>query len=238
MPSGLPGGVTNDQFGPAPVHVSRFRALEAEKAMPMNDISGPLFTASSPSAGLQWSLENKLQVRMDVNGCPEFALTWKQWDMPAGPPIFALRALERRTGVSGSIGWPTPRTQDTNNETWETKRARNARHLAAGKTKGVGGMTLPMAAAQILGWPTPTVNDSRGGRNRTSGRSNPNSKHHDGITLADVTHGLKQSSSNVRTDSGGLLLNPAHSRWLMGFPAEWEDCAPMATPSSRKSRPK
>lgn len=40
--------------------------------------------------------------------------------------------------------------------------------------------------ALLAPYPTPTVNDSRGGRNRTSGRSNPDSKHHDGLTLCDA----------------------------------------------------
>lgn len=35
-------------------------------------------------------------------------------------------------------------------------------------------------------WPTATVTDSKSGRNRTSARSNPRSRHHDGVTLCDA----------------------------------------------------
>jgi hypothetical protein len=43
---------------------------------------------------------------------------------------------------------------------------------------------MPLAIAVAL-LPTPTVGDSASAANRTAGRSNPDSKHHDGTTLTD-----------------------------------------------------
>lgn len=84
-------------------------------------------------------------------------------------------------------------------------------------------------------WPTPTVNDSRGGRNRTAVRSNTNSKHHDGVTLVDAArlHCLHGEMLSAQTEIVGCL-NPALSRSLMGLPEAWANCAPTATRSTRR----
>lgn len=84
----------------------------------MNDTSGPSSPASSVSASLQSSLENRLQARMAGYGSPEYALTWKKWDMQSGPPICALRASVRRTSGKDftGAGWPTPQTFDASND--------------------------------------------------------------------------------------------------------------------------
>jgi hypothetical protein len=43
------------------------------------------------------------------------------------------------------------------------------------------------------------------------------------------------TGSPAAMGSGGQF-NPAHSRWLMGFPPAWDACAPTATRSTRGKR--
>jgi len=52
---------------------------------------------------------------------------------------------------------------------------------------------------------------------------------------AQLASGTTVIGSPAETENTGQL-NPAHSRWLMGLPPEWDACAPTATPSSRKQR--
>ena len=85
---------------------------EKAKELQMSATSGPLFGGSSPSADLQRSLGSKLQARLVESGSPEYALTWKEWDMLAEPPICALRASARRTSGNGCGGWPTAAARD------------------------------------------------------------------------------------------------------------------------------
>ncbi len=81
----------------------------------MSDTYGPSSGDSSPSTVLQSSLENRLRAALDVNGSPEYALTWKHWDMQSGVPICALRASGSPKTDHGYTGWPTPQVFDGTN---------------------------------------------------------------------------------------------------------------------------
>jgi hypothetical protein len=111
-PSSWQGGLQMPLFGLDLVPVSHSASQAKVKEQQTRDTSGLSSSASLRSAILQSSLENRLRASLDVDGSPEYVLTWKHWAMESGLPICALRSSGRPTEEAGFGGWPSPAWHD------------------------------------------------------------------------------------------------------------------------------
>jgi hypothetical protein len=128
-------------------------------------------------------------------------------------------------------GWATPTMRDSTNAANATCSRSNP------DSQHHDGWTL-IDQSRLVGWATPKASDGDGGRTTmTKGGGNSHLQIEARLTASgEGPTGFLLGPNGWETYPASGQLNPGHSRWLMGIPAIWCECAIRASRSLKAKK--
>lgn len=233
-PCALRDGPMTDLFGQVVAHANHSAAPAKKPRNLMSATYGRIGTGSSASQSLQQSLANRLMMELPKDGWTMFFTTWKRKFTPARRQYCQLVALNRPSLETGYYLWPTATASENDGCVVKKEQRRQKSKEKWGNMSGNGFGYSLAELAKLSMWRTPNAADHRNrGGVKSSQRRREIGKQ---ITLSMQVKLSVSTGTNGKENSG--QLNPGFVCWLMGYPSNWCEMAPMKLSRRKTKTPK